>query len=86
MTGERWRANLTLASTDRVALDAVGVAALRSHGTTKKVEEGAIFELDQIRRAVELGLGASGPEEIDLLPVNDESKGVVERILEKLRA
>jgi uncharacterized protein (DUF362 family) len=73
MTGTRWKADLTFASTDRIAIDAVGVAALKMHGTTSKLEK-KIFEMDQIRRAVELGLGASGPDEIELVPVDDRSK------------
>ena len=51
MSGARWKADLTFASTDRVALDAVGVATLKMHGTTNKLQERRIFELDQIRRA-----------------------------------
>lgn len=84
MTGERWRANLTFASADRVALDAVGVAALKMHGTTKKIEERKVFEQDQIKRAVELGLGAAGPEEIELVPVDKASEEVANRISEYL--
>lgn len=80
MSGERWNANLTFASTDRVALDAAGVAALKMHGTTKKLMDRRIFEQDQLRRAAELGLGASGPGEIELLPVDDDSLQSTEQI------
>jgi uncharacterized protein (DUF362 family) len=65
--GERVQANVVLASSDRVALDAVGVAILRTFGTTPAVSQGRVFEQEQIRRAVELGLGASGPDEIEIL-------------------
>lgn len=61
-----------LASTDRVALDAVGVAILRLYKTTPEVASGKIFELAQIKRAVELGLGARGPHEIEIIPAPDE--------------
>ena len=80
MSGSRWKADLTFASKDRVAMDAVGVAALKMHGTTSKLENKPIFKQDQIRRAAELGLGAANPEEIDLVPVDDASKGVANRI------
>jgi uncharacterized protein (DUF362 family) len=80
MTGTRWRADLTLASDDRVAIDAVGVAALKLHGTTKAIESRLIFEQDQIRRAVELGIGVSSPEDIELVPVDDVSSPIVERL------
>lgn len=81
MTGARWEANLTFASSDRIALDAVGVAALKMHGTTDKIERRAIFEQDQIKRAVELGLGARGPDEIEILPVDEESRPVAEKLM-----
>lgn len=66
-SGERVAANVVLASPDRVALDAVGVALLRYFGTTPEVSAGRIFEQQQLARAVELGLGASGPHEIELV-------------------
>jgi len=80
MTGSRWTANLTFASSDRIALDAVGVAALKMHGTTDKIEGRAIFEQDQIRRAVELGLGVSGPDEIEIEAVDKASEPVVDKL------
>jgi uncharacterized protein (DUF362 family) len=86
MSGARWGADLTFASDDRVAIDAVGVAALKMHGTTPKLEGRKIFELDQIARAVELGLGAKGPEEIELIPVDDKSKEIAAGIEAVLRS
>jgi len=84
MNGARWKADLTFASTDRVALDAVGVAALKMHGTTRHLENKPIFEQDQIKRAVELGLGASSPREIEIFPVDDRTKEIADRIREVL--
>jgi len=80
MSGARWRADLTFASNDRVAIDAVGVAALKMHGTTGKLEGRKIFQLDQIRRAVELGLGARGPDEIELVAADEKTKEIADRI------
>lgn len=80
MTGTRWNANLTFASSDRVALDAVGVAALKMHGTTSKIERKRVFEQDQIRRAIELGLGATGPEEVEVVPVDESSTEICEKL------
>lgn len=65
---------LILASNDRIALDAVGVAILRYHGTTKAVSRGKIFDLSQIHRAAELGVGISSPEEIKLIPLDEASQ------------
>ena len=84
MKGARWKADLTFASTDRVAMDAVGVAALKMLGTTRHLENKPIFEQDQIRRAVQLGLGAARPEEIEIVPVDDRSKEIADRIGEVL--
>lgn len=65
--GTTVEAQVILAGTDRVALDAVGVALLRYFGTTPEVSTGAIFEQAQIARAAALGLGVNGPEQIALL-------------------
>jgi len=84
MTGDRWTANLTFASADRVALDAVGVATLKMHGSTRKINDKAVFEHDQIARAIELGLGASNPSEVEIVPVDEESRGIAEDIAAEL--
>ncbi len=65
--GARADAAVILAGTDRVAMDAVGVAILRLLGTTLEVSRGPIFEQDQIARAAELGLGVSSAKEIQLV-------------------
>ena len=66
--------------TDRVAVDAVGVAILRMHGGNATISRGRIFEQEQIARAVQLGLGARGPEQIDLVTDDPESKHLAERV------
>jgi uncharacterized protein (DUF362 family) len=71
--GTTVNAQVVLAGADRVALDAVGVAVLRNYGTTREVGSGPIFEQEQIARAVELGLGASGPDGIELITDDPES-------------
>jgi uncharacterized protein (DUF362 family) len=83
--GEEVSPGVILAARDRVALDAVGVAILRLYGVKGPVAKGKIFEEDQIRRAVELGLGVSSPEEIELIPADDpESKTFSQRVWEVL--
>ncbi|MFW6115937.1 MAG: DUF362 domain-containing protein [Chloroflexota bacterium] len=84
--GERVRPNVMLASTDRVALDAVGVAILRHFGTTPAVSQGRVFDQEQIRRAVELGLGASGPEEIEILTDDEEGEAFADQLWQILAA
>jgi uncharacterized protein (DUF362 family) len=79
-SGKQVWAEVVLAGTDRVALDAVGVALLRYFGTTPQVSRGPIFEQEQISRAVELGLGVAGPEEIQLLTDDPESEAYAAQI------
>ena len=78
--GEIVEPNLLLASRDRVAIDAVGIAILRSYGTTRNVMKGRIFELDQIRRSAELGIGVKSAQEIELTPFGEESCDAADRI------
>lgn len=82
--GKLVETQVILAGSDRVAVDAVGVALLRYYGTTPEVEAGRIFEQEQIARAVELGLGVSGPEEIELITEDPESREYADRIGEVL--
>jgi uncharacterized protein (DUF362 family) len=71
--GKRVRPGVMVASFDRVALDAVGVAILRYYGTTAAVERGPIFEQEQIARAVDLDLGVDAAESIELVTDDDAS-------------
>jgi uncharacterized protein (DUF362 family) len=71
--GKLVNSNVILASADRVALDTVGVALLRYFGTTPEVSQGAIFDQEQIARAVQLKIGVSGPKQIELVTGDKES-------------
>ncbi len=73
-TGKIVKSEIVLAGTDRIAIDAVGVAILRHFGTTPEVSNGKIFEQEQIARAVELGLGVSSADQIDFVTPDDASK------------
>jgi uncharacterized protein (DUF362 family) len=76
---------LLLASQDRVAIDAVGVAILKMYGAKGKVGEADVFEQDQLKRAAELGFGVKSSNEIQLVPLNSESREDVERIEQVLK-
>jgi len=84
MEGTRVEANVFVSGTDKVAIDAVGVAILRILGTTPEVTDGSIFEQDQIKRAVELELGVTSPLDIEFLTDSEESEKMVAQIKEKL--
>ena len=73
--------NAVIAGTDPVAIDAIGVALLRSHGTTPEVEAGPIAGLEQIARAIELDVGTADPEMIEFLVPDDESQNLVDEIV-----
>ena len=78
--GKRVDAGVVLAATDRVAVDAVGVAVLRYFGTTPEVSRGRIFEQEQIARAVQLGVGVAGPGQIALVTGDRESADYAKKI------
>ncbi|MDQ7842658.1 MAG: DUF362 domain-containing protein [Armatimonadota bacterium] len=82
--GRLARPEVVLAGSDRVAIDAVGVALLRIHGATGPVARGPIFAQDQIRRAVELGLGAPSPEAIELVTDSAEGEAVIRAVRTEL--
>ena len=80
MEGTRKDSNVFVAGTDKIAIDAVGVALLRMLGTTPEVSTGPIFEQEQIARAVELGIGITSFDEIEFLTDSQESIALVEKI------
>lgn len=80
MTGPRKDAGVFLAGTDRVAVDAVGVAILKELGSNDAVMKPAVFEQEQIARAVELGLGAASPADIMIETPDATSEAYAEKI------
>jgi hypothetical protein len=59
---------------------------LRHFGTTNQVDRGSIFDQEQIRRAVELGLGVASADMIDLMAEDGASEGFINEILPTLNA
>lgn len=80
MTGRRAAGNVVLASADRVAIDAVGVAILKSLGSNAAIMGPKIFEQRQIARAAALGLGAASPVAIDLVAADQGSLAYRDRV------
>jgi uncharacterized protein (DUF362 family) len=78
--GKIVQSNVILAGTDRVAIDAVGVALLRHFGTTPEVSKGAIFDQEQIARAVQLKIGVSSPKQVELVTGDPESAEFAKQI------
>ena len=84
-TGKRAEGDVFLASTDRVAIDAVGVAILKMLGSNENIMKPKIFEQEQIARAVELGLGASSPSMIEVIPADGKSQELRDRAVAVLK-
>jgi len=82
--GTRVEAGVILAGSDRVAIDAVGVAILRLLGTTPAVSQGPIFGQEQIARAVELGLGVESPTQIKVITDDPESEAFARKVTDVL--
>jgi uncharacterized protein (DUF362 family) len=84
MTGKLVRAGVMVAGTDRIAVDAVGLAVLKNHGSNDAIMSKKIFEQEQIARAVEIGLGIKAPDQIELVTADPESRdyaGKLKKIL-----
>ena len=80
MEGEKKTANVVLAGTDRVAIDAVGLAVLKHLGSNDAIMGTKIFEQEQIQRAAEIGLGAASPEHIELVTPDRASRAYAKEI------
>jgi uncharacterized protein (DUF362 family) len=79
-SGHKVPANVILAATDRVALDVVALGILRSLGTSAEGTQGSVWQLEQIRRSVELGLGAIHPEQIEIVTADGASQKMADKL------
>jgi len=84
MTGEKKAADVFLAGTNRVAVDAVGVAILKELGSNDNIMGKKIFEQEQIARAVELNLGAASPSDILIDTGDKPSRDYADKLLKIL--
>jgi uncharacterized protein (DUF362 family) len=84
--GDKVPANVILAGTDRVAVDVVALGILRSLGTSEEITQGSIWKLEQIRRATELGLGASRSEQIELITADGASQKIADKVRKYITA
>ena len=82
--GTKRRANIILAGTDRIAIDAVGLSILKELGSNDDIMKKGIFEQEQIARAVELGLGVAHPKEIEILTDNEDDEKYAKKLMEIL--
>lgn len=80
MQGVKRRADVMVAGNDPVAIDVVGLAILKELGTNDAIMNTSIFHQQQIARAVELGLGVSRPQDIEILTDDKISRQYADRI------
>lgn len=78
--GKLVQAGVIVAGTDRIAVDAVGLAVLKQLGSNEAIMSTKIFEQEQIQRAVELGLGITKPEQIEIVTADSDSKAYAETL------
>ena len=84
--GKLVNSEVILAGTDRIAVDAIGVALLSYFGTTPAVSKGRIFEQEQIATAAALGVGVTSPDQIEFVTGDDDSAAYANKIRQILLA
>lgn len=85
-SGKVKEANLLVCSGDRVAADVVGLAIIKAFAQGTSFE--SVWERKQVRRAVEIGLGARRRDEIELITASldkrKEFKALIEKVMENV--
>ncbi len=78
-TGEIREPMMIIASPDRIACDMVGLSLLKILGTTPAIQDKNMWAHPQIKRAVEVGLGVKGPENILIKGSNVDTENFEKR-------
>jgi uncharacterized protein (DUF362 family) len=84
-SGKEARTNLVMAGGDRVAADVVGLGIIKSFGIWPDVTRKGVWQQRQIKRAVELGMGARNAGEVELLTASLDGDPEFARLMEKIR-
>ena len=72
---------LVIASRDLLATDVTGLAVLRHHGTDAVIQDHSPWTQPKIRYGMALGLGVTGPEEIDVRAEGIEETAAIRRLM-----
>lgn len=86
MTGKVKKGDVILAGIDPVAMDAAGVAILKEMGSNDAIMNKKIFEQEQIKRAALIGLGVTGPDQIEFVTADKASAQYAKKLKEILAA
>lgn len=65
-SGDMVEPKTIIASKDRVAADVTGLALLKTFGTVDRIQNRSVWEQDQIKHAVEIGIGVGNGAQIEL--------------------
>ncbi|MGQ9672216.1 MAG: DUF362 domain-containing protein [Candidatus Aminicenantales bacterium] len=79
-SGTQASADVFVAGTDRIGVDAVGLAVLKELGSNEAIMGTRIFAQEQIQRAVELNLGISDPRQVELVTPDRASRLYAEKL------
>jgi uncharacterized protein (DUF362 family) len=81
--GDAVEPKLVVASRDRVAADATGVAVLKRYGTERRLQRYSVWENPFLRHGIEIGLGIDGPEKLKLkhAGIDDEEMKLLHEML-----
>lgn len=80
--GQEKQANLIIAGGDRIAADVAGLGIIKSLGGDIP---GGVWNQRQIRRAVEIGIGAGNRDEIELVTASLDHSREFEELIEKVK-
>lgn len=78
--GTQKHGGVIVAGTDRIAVDAVGLAILKELGCNPAIMHTRIFRQEQIERAVALHLGIASPGQIELVAEDTGSQTYAEKL------
>jgi uncharacterized protein (DUF362 family) len=84
--GNEAETNLILASGDRVACDVVGLGIIKSFEQWKPIESISPWQMLQVKRAAEIGLGARGSDEMELLSETFDNDPSFTLLMKKVRS
>ncbi len=79
------RTNCVIASGDRIAADIVGLGLIKAFGFSKKVSGRGVWDMRQIRRAVEAGMGAREGSGVELMTRSLNESREFEDLMKKVR-
>jgi uncharacterized protein (DUF362 family) len=83
--GQERESNLIISSGDRVAADVIGLGIIKAFGLWGKVVSLSTWKQRQIKRAIEIGIGARNREGIKLLAVSLDNSQEFEKLIEKIK-